>query len=184
MKTATNRIRLKRKRKERGREMQLIFDGGYGLIESAEDIAIDLLTKSGISNYVDFTSIEVNSIFDDDVGELWNFPESRLAIFKVRRLTLMEKNKLMRFFKLVWQHLEASDRGGGDQGSEENSRSSKILDEDLQSPFVDFQNRMQLPHKIKSIILYAIAMVDCDQDNLEACKSILMKRDGIERLAL
>ncbi|KAM1164197.1 hypothetical protein ACFX2I_023709 [Malus domestica] len=130
--------------------MQLIFDGGYGLIESAEDIAIDLLTKSGISNYVDFTSIEVNSIFDDDVGELWNFPDSRLAIFKVRRLTLMEKNKLMRFFKLVWQHLEAPDRGDGDQGSEENSRSSKILDEDLQSPFVDFQNRMQLPHKIKS----------------------------------
>ncbi|KAM0955402.1 hypothetical protein ACFX13_024165 [Malus domestica] len=97
----------------------------------------------------------------------------------------MEKNKLMRFFKLVWQHLETSDGGGGDQGSEETSRSSKISDEDLESPFVDFQNIMQLPHKIKSIIiLYAIAMVDYDQDNLEACKSILMKRDGIERLAL
>ncbi|KAM1164193.1 hypothetical protein ACFX2I_023706 [Malus domestica] len=166
--------------------MQLIFDGGDGLIESAEDKAIDLLTKSGISNYVDFTSIEVNSIFDDDVGELWNFPDSRLAIFKVRRLTLMERNKLMRFFKLVWQHLEAFDGGGGggDQGSKENSRSSKISDEDLESPFVDFLNRMPLPHKIKSIILYAIAMLYYDQDNLEACKSILMKRDGIERLAL
>ncbi|XP_052189879.1 rab escort protein 1-like [Diospyros lotus] len=43
---------------------------------------------------------------------------------------------------------------------------------------------MRLPPKTKSIILYAIAMVDYDQDKLEVCKDVLKTRDGINRLAL
>ncbi|RXH69223.1 hypothetical protein DVH24_037007 [Malus domestica] len=144
------------------------------------DKATDLLWRSGVLPFLCFKGIEMKSIYDD-IGELWNVPDSRVAIFKDKRLSLMEKNKLMRFFKLVWQHLEAAT---DEQGSEGNSESRKISDEDLESPFVDFLNRMELPHKIKSIILYAIAMVDYDQDNLEACKSILKTRDGIERLAV
>ncbi|XP_068323703.1 rab escort protein 1-like [Pyrus communis] len=142
------------------------------------DKAIDLILKSGVYHKV--KSIDANFIFDGK-GQLWNVPDSRGAIFKDKSLSLIEKNKLMKFFKLVWQHLAASD--GGDEGSQ-NSESSKILEEDLESPFVDFLKRMQLPHKIKSIILYAIAMVDYDQGNLEFCKSILKTREGIERLAL
>ncbi|KAB2610362.1 rab proteins geranylgeranyltransferase component A-like [Pyrus ussuriensis x Pyrus communis] len=144
------------------------------------DKAADLLRRSGVSSFLCFKGIEMQSVYDD-TGELWNVPDSRVAIFKDKRLSLMEKNKLMRFFKLVWQHLEAA---SDEQGSEGNSESRKISDEDLESPFVDYLNRMELPHKIKSIILYAIAMVDYDQDNLEACKSILKTRDGIERLAV
>ncbi|KAM0955305.1 hypothetical protein EV1_023465 [Malus domestica] len=144
------------------------------------DKATDLLRRSAVSPFLCFKGIEMKSIYDD-IGELWNVPDSRVAIFKDKRLSLMEKNKLMRFFKLVWQHLEAAT---DEQGSEGNSESRKISDEDLESPFVDFLNRMELPHKIKLIILYAIAMVDYDQDNLEACKSILKTRDGIERLAV
>lgn len=34
------------------------------------------------------------------------------------------------------------------------------------------------------IILYAIAMVDYDQDAGESCKDVLKTRDGIDRLAL
>ena len=34
------------------------------------------------------------------------------------------------------------------------------------------------------IILYAIAMADYDQTDLEACKDVLKTKDGIERLAL
>ncbi|CAN6687376.1 unnamed protein product [Malus baccata var. baccata] len=142
------------------------------------DKAIDLILKSGVYHQV--KSIDANFILDGK-GQLWNVPDSRGAIFKDKSLSLIEKNKLMKFFKLVWQHLAASD--GGDEGSQ-NSESSKILEEDLESPFVDFLKRMQLPQKIKSIILYAIAMVDYDQDNLEFCKSILKTREGIERLAL
>lgn len=34
------------------------------------------------------------------------------------------------------------------------------------------------------IILYAIALADYDQDNMEASKDILKTKDGIDRLAL
>ena len=34
------------------------------------------------------------------------------------------------------------------------------------------------------IILYGIAMVDYDQDNVEACGDLLKTREGIARLAL
>ena len=34
------------------------------------------------------------------------------------------------------------------------------------------------------IILYAIAMADCDQDNVEVCEDVLKTKDGIDRLAL
>lgn len=34
------------------------------------------------------------------------------------------------------------------------------------------------------IILYAIAMADYDQDNVELCQDVLQTKDGIDRLAL
>ena len=34
------------------------------------------------------------------------------------------------------------------------------------------------------IILYAIAMADYDQDNVELCEDVLKTKDGIDRLAL
>lgn len=70
-------------------------------------------------------------------------PDSRSAIFKDKSLSLLEKNQLMRFFKLVQRHLGASD--GNDEGRE----SSKISEEDLESPFVEFLKKMRLPPKIK-----------------------------------
>ena len=56
----------------------------------------------------------------------------------------MEKNQLMRFFKLVQGHL------AGEQGV-------KILEEDLQSPFADFLNKMGLPPKIKSSVSHNLS---------------------------
>ena len=70
----------------------------------------------------------------DEKGNLWSVPDSRAAIFKDKSLGLMEKNQLMRFFKLVQGHL------AGEQGV-------KILEEDLQSPFADFLNKMGLPDR-------------------------------------
>ncbi|KAH0970973.1 hypothetical protein GBA52_023129 [Prunus armeniaca] len=141
------------------------------------DKATDLLIKSGINAYLDFKGIEASFIWDGS-GRLCDVPDSRSAIFKDKSLSLLEKNQLMRFFKLVQRHLGASN--GDDEGRE----SSKISEEDLESPFVEFLKKMRLPPKIKSIILYAICMVDYDQDNLEVCKSMLKTRDGMERLAL
>ncbi|OAY60989.1 rab escort protein 1 [Manihot esculenta] len=150
------------------------------------DRFIDLLIKSAASQYVEFKSVDA-SFVGDESGKLWNVPDSRAAIFKDKSLSLMEKNRLMRFFKLVQGQLAASsgrDGENGNQGEEVESETAGISEEDLESPFVDFLTNMKLPSKIKSIILYAIAMADYDQDNKEECKDLLKTKDGIARLAL
>lgn len=96
------------------------------------------MLKSGASQYMEFKSIDA-SFVGDDKGNLWSVPDSRAAIFKDKSLGLMEKNQLMRFFKLVQGHL------AGEEGL-------KISEEDLESPFVDFLNKMGLPPKIKSSV--------------------------------
>ncbi|CAL5188252.1 unnamed protein product [Lathyrus oleraceus] len=76
----------------------------------------------------------------------------------------------MKFFKLVQQHLGDNEDG-------------KISEEDMESPFVSFLEKTGLPPKIKAILLYAIAMVDFDQENGEVSKDLLTTKDGIDRLA-
>lgn len=107
------------------------------------DKAIELILKSSANQYVEFKGIDASFVFSEN-GRLWNVPDSRAAIFKDKSLSLTEKNQLMRFFKLVQQHLEASDH----EGSE--SDNAWISDEDLESPFVEFLQKMRLPPKIKS----------------------------------
>ncbi|XWS45642.1 hypothetical protein CRYUN_Cryun15aG0154100 [Craigia yunnanensis] len=99
------------------------------------DKSIDLMLKFGACQYMEFKSIDA-TFLGDDKGNLWSAPDSRASIFKDKSLGLMEKNQLMRFFKLVQGHL------AGEQGI-------KISEEDLQSPFVGFLNKMGLPPKIK-----------------------------------
>ncbi|XVF18144.1 hypothetical protein REPUB_Repub10bG0187000 [Reevesia pubescens] len=134
------------------------------------DKSIDLMLKSGANQYLEFKSIDA-TFLGDDKGNLWSVPDSRAAIFKDKSLGLMEKNQLMRFFKLVQGHL------AGEQGA-------TISEEDLQSTFVDFLNKMGLPPKIKSFILYAIAMADYDQEDVGVCRDLLTTKDGIDLLAL
>ncbi|XP_010553407.1 PREDICTED: rab escort protein 1 [Tarenaya hassleriana] len=138
------------------------------------DKSIDLMLKSGSNHYVEFKSIHA-SFVGDKSGELQSVPDSRAAIFKDKSMTLIEKNQLMKFFKLVQEHL----------GSASESESmSQISEEDLETPFVEFLEKMRLPPKIKSIVLYAIALLDYDQDNSETCRNLLKTRDGIDRLAV
>lgn len=66
-------------------------------------------------------------------------PDSRSAIFKDKNLSLMEKNQLMKFFKLVQQHLDPSD-----------DVSARVSQEDLDSTFAEFLGKIGLPQKIKS----------------------------------
>ncbi|KAM7516021.1 hypothetical protein LguiA_005604 [Lonicera macranthoides] len=139
------------------------------------DSAVDLMLKSGASQYTEFKNVDASLVYDDGSGKLWNVPDSRSAIFKDRSLKYSEKNQLMSFFKLVQGHLESV-------GSDTDAK--KISDEDLEKPFAEFLNKMRLPVKLKSIILYAIAMADYDQDNAEICQDILKTKDGIDRLAL
>ncbi|XVF56454.1 hypothetical protein PTKIN_Ptkin06aG0121900 [Pterospermum kingtungense] len=134
------------------------------------DKSIDLMLKSGASQYLEFKSIDA-TFLGDDKGNLLTVPDSRAAIFKDKSLGLMEKNQLMRFFKLVQGHL------AGEEGV-------KISEEDLHSPFVDFLNKMGLPPKIKSFILFAITMVDYHQEDVGVCRDLLKTKDGIYQLAL
>ncbi|KAL7250607.1 hypothetical protein ACSBR1_012604 [Camellia fascicularis] len=143
------------------------------------DSAVDLMLKSGASHYMEFKSVDANFVCDGD-GKLLSVPDSRSAIFSDTSLGLAEKTRLGIFFKLVDGHLKAA-VVGSDGGDESGLR---ISNEDLESPFVDFLNKLRLPQKIKSTILYAIAMADYDQDNMEVCKDFLKMKDGINRLAL
>jgi RAB protein geranylgeranyltransferase component A len=60
------------------------------------------MLKSEASKYVEFNSVDASFVGDGNGnGKLWNVPDSRAAIIKDKSLTLMEKNQLMRFFKLV-----------------------------------------------------------------------------------
>lgn len=140
------------------------------------DAAVDLMLKSGASQYLEFKSIDASFVCDAD-GRFSTVPDSRAAIFKDRSLSLTEKNQLMRFFKLIQGHLAASDEA-------ENDSNARISEDDLESPFVEFLNKMRLPPKIKSMILYALAMADYDQDSIEVCKDVLDTKIGIDRLAL
>lgn len=133
------------------------------------DSAVDLMLKSGASQYMEFKSIDASFVCDS-VGKLSPVPDSRAAIFKDKTLGLMEKNRLMRFFK---EHLASDDV---------NTEKSSISEEDLKSPFVEFLEKKQLSSKLKSIILYAVAMADYDQDNMEVGR--LTTKDGMERLAV
>ena len=106
------------------------------------DAAVNLMLKSGASQYLEFKGIDASFVCDAD-GQFSTVPDSRAAIFKDRTLSLTEKNQLMRFFKLVQGHLAASDEA-------ENDANGRISEEDLESPFVEFLNKMRLPPKIKS----------------------------------
>ncbi|XP_031473675.1 rab escort protein 1 [Nymphaea colorata] len=132
------------------------------------DSMVDMILRSSASHHLEFKSVEANCIWVG--GELKPVPDSRAAIFQDRSLGLMVKNRLMNFFKLVRGHFDSE---GGE----------RISDEDMEKPFVQFLTEQGLPDNVKCIILYAIAMVDYDQDNAEA-QNLIKTKDGIENLAL
>ncbi|KAL5099672.1 hypothetical protein RYX36_003999 [Vicia faba] len=152
---------------ENSRKFNLDLGGPRALFSA--DKTIDLLLKSGAAQYLEFKGIDTSLVYNANEG-LVNVPDSRGAIFRDKKLSLKEKNQLMKFFKLVQQHLDDNEDG-------------KISEEDMESPFVSFLEKTGLPPKIKAILLYAIAMVDYDQENGEVCKDLLATKDAIDLLA-
>lgn len=138
---------------EHSRKFNLDLSGPRVLF--CADKSIELMLKSGASQYMEFKSIDASFIGDEN-GKLWNVPDSRAAIFKDKSLSLMEKNQLMRFFKLVQGHLAARNENHEEQDAaveEEENAKKQIVEEDLESPFVEFLAKMRLPPKIKSYTL-------------------------------
>ncbi|XP_058069577.1 rab escort protein 1-like isoform X2 [Magnolia sinica] len=140
---------------------------GPRLLLSADPI-VDLLLRSGASNYLEFRSVSMSFMYLD--GRLLPVPHSREAVFKDRSLGLTEKTHLMRFFKLAREHF--------------GSEGERISEEDMESPFIEFLEKQRLPPKIKAIILYVIAMADYDQECPELSKKLVKTKDGMESLAL
>lgn len=114
------------------------------------DLAVDLLLKSSANQYMEFKNVDECLIWEGEKG-FRNVPDSRSAIFKDKRLDWREKNQLMKFFKLVQRHL----------GEEEGEGSERISEEDLESPFAEFLDRMMLPPNIKSYISQLFVVVNC-----------------------
>ena len=82
------------------------------------DKSMDLVLKSGPNQYIEFKGVDASFVYNED-GKLTSVPDSRAAIFKDKSLGLTKKNQLMRFFKLVQQHLD-------DEGGENESGNSRI----------------------------------------------------------
>ncbi|KAL9267755.1 Rab escort protein 1-like protein [Drosera capensis] len=141
---------------------------------------IDLLMKSGVSQYLEFKSIDRSYIaataHDDGTNgnHLSVVPDSRSAIFNDPTLALIDKTKLWHFFQHILDHLQALAAG----------RPGLVSQQDLDTPFAHFLDKNRLSPNIKSIILYAIAMANYDQTHVDASKYLLKTSDGINRLAL
>ncbi|KAK1282418.1 hypothetical protein QJS10_CPB22g01555 [Acorus calamus] len=109
------------------------------------DPAVEMMLKSGASHHLEFKSVLASLIYFE--GKLHSGGD-----LQDKSLGLAEKNRMMRFIRLVTGHI-GSDGGGG------------LPDEDAEVPMAEFLDRQGLSAKIKSIILYAIVMADYDQDN-------------------
>ncbi|KAF6147511.1 hypothetical protein GIB67_014650 [Kingdonia uniflora] len=147
------------------------------------DLMVDVLLKSGATHHIEFKGVDASFVYGGDGDdELMTVPDSRSAIFKSSILTLKEKRQLMSLFKIVQEHLLELDAMSA---SNEVTRSRTITDDDLESPFIDFLTKKGLPSNIKSIILYAIAMTDYDQETPLLHEDLVMKtKDGIKSFAL
>ncbi|KAG1363294.1 rab escort protein 1 [Cocos nucifera] len=143
------------------------------------DETVDLMLRSGASHHVEFKSVDANLIYWE--GRLCSVPDSRQAIFKDRTLGLAEKREMMKLLKLVQQHIGSGD---GQVAATAEEAAVGISAEDLETPFAEFLKKQRLPPKIRTIILYAIALANHDQDNAESCKKLITTKQGIESLAL
>ncbi|KAL5726536.1 hypothetical protein ACHQM5_009574 [Ranunculus cassubicifolius] len=146
--------------------------------------SVSLMLKSGAIHHVEFKNIDASFIYGDN-GELFPVPDSRGALFSNKSFELLEKDpvkalvgkkRLEMFFNLVQEHFSFN------ESKEEQLK--RISDEDLETPFIDFLTKQQLSSNIKRIILYAIAMVDYDQEGPCQCMNPYKTKDGIETLAL
>ncbi|MQM11506.1 hypothetical protein Taro_044411 [Colocasia esculenta] len=110
------------------------------------DPAVDVMLRSGASHHIEFKSVDASLLYWE--GKLQAVPDSREAIFKDKTLKLTEKSQMMRFLKLIREHIESD----GKEGKE----GSKIAEGVLEIPFVEFLEKQRLPPRIKFIVIYAV----------------------------
>ncbi|CAM6086048.1 unnamed protein product [Calypogeia fissa] len=140
---------------------------------------VNMLLRSGASHYLEFKGVDASYIWTGEAGGISAVPSSRADVFKDKALSLSDKRFLMRFFKLVTDYAQAS------SDEQQQQFSADISAEDLDAPFLNFMQRQRLPTSIQSIIFYAIALVDEDQQgDVNDSSALLKTRDGLQKLAL
>ncbi|PKA47354.1 hypothetical protein AXF42_Ash017299 [Apostasia shenzhenica] len=149
------------------------------------DMAVDLMLRSGASHHVEFKSVDGSLIYWD--GRLCSVPDSRQAIFRDKSLALAEKSQMMKFLKMVQGHIasgSAAGAGAGAGAGAPEERFVRMSPQDLETPFAEFLQKQHLPPKIRTIILYAIALADYDQDCEGSCGNLMKTKEGLERISL
>jgi RAB protein geranylgeranyltransferase component A len=101
------------------------------------DEVVDLLLRSGGSNHVEFKSVDGGTLLYWD-GALYPVPNTRENIFQDTTIpSVLDKYHMYAFFKLVRSHI-----------AKEESSVSKISEEDLNIPFIEFLKKQKLPPKM------------------------------------
>lgn len=132
---------------------------------------VDALIKAQADHHVRFKAVEASYIWRED--QMKAVPASRADVFRDKTLGLSDKRFLMRFFKLVSEYTES-----------EGGVIEALAPGDLDKPFVELLRRQQLPTSIQEIILYAIALVDVDQEHTSDATNLISTKDGLQTLAL
>ncbi|KAK8956811.1 hypothetical protein KSP39_PZI000125 [Platanthera zijinensis] len=139
------------------------------------DLMVDLMLRSGASHHVEFKSVERSMFYWE--GQLFSVPGSRQDIFTDRSLTLAEKRHLTMLLELVQDHIASCKVPPEEE-------SIPISPENLEIPFSDYLREQKISPKIRTIILYAIALADYDQDCGDTSRKLIKTKEGIERISL
>lgn len=118
----------------------------------------DLLVRAGVNRYLEFKAVNSCQMYLQK--SLQPVPCSKGDIFKNKLISLMEKNKLMKFLTSIQAPTPAD---------------QEILDAHMTKPFVEFLRARGLSANLIQFILYSIAMVQSD----EVANPTLSTADGL-----
>ncbi|KAK8963440.1 hypothetical protein KSP40_PGU021961 [Platanthera guangdongensis] len=139
------------------------------------DLMVDLMLRSGASHHVEFKNVERSLFYWE--GQLFSVPGSRQDIFTDTSLTLAEKRHMAILLELVQDHIASCKVPPEEE-------SIPISPENLEIPFSDYLREQKISPKIRTIILYAIALADYDQDCGDTSRKLIKTKEGIERISL
>ena len=144
-----------------------LYENGYrkvcidfipNLVYAVESF-VEVLVRSKVSTYVDFRGIDKNFVYGNNMT-VNKVPLSRSDVFTTKSLSFLEKRQLTKFMQSVLTdtvHSVGSNGGGGSNGG--------VSDELNQMTFSAFMASQQVSSKLESFIKYALAFMDCPQED-------------------
>ncbi|KAF7727692.1 hypothetical protein EC973_007248 [Apophysomyces ossiformis] len=106
---------------------------------------IEALIRSGVGQYLEFKGVEDIFIFDKEEGQLQKVPGSKEDVFVNKKLTLVDKRKLMKFLTYAMKFQDEP----------------AILEGCESMPYNQFlEEKFKLSEQLRSATVYAIALLD------------------------